>query len=345
MKKSIFKAYWLVALTICMLASCTSQKEEIETNNTTPNEIVARKNVRSRSTLPPVSDIYDLPAYIGALHNASMYAFVEYAEENGLNPYVEDGFSNEMVETFAHNYVTSNLCAVYDFIDVDMEVSTHQIEEFTNGIIAIISNETNVNNINDMLQDYASQYYELHSIEAENTLIFEVLRCIAISSNVLWGSEWDFTQLCFDYSYFPQFISRSIDIDNSGNNNNNNNTSNGSNQPKSDEDLKELKEADIEGAKTRADIGFDIGVAVGTPTVGGMIVSGAWGALIGAAVGATIGSIIEYVEQEVEEAAIDIPIDYILPHTYLYQHLFKLRDTNPNKYFELYGNKFEEIFG
>lgn len=38
MKKSIFKAYWLVALTICMLASCTSQKEEIETNDTNPNK-------------------------------------------------------------------------------------------------------------------------------------------------------------------------------------------------------------------------------------------------------------------------------------------------------------------
>ena len=77
MKKRIFKAYWLVALTICMLASCTSLKEEIETNNTTPNEIAARKNVRTRSTLPPVSDVYDIPAYIGALHNASIYAFTE----------------------------------------------------------------------------------------------------------------------------------------------------------------------------------------------------------------------------------------------------------------------------
>ena len=38
MKKRIFKAYWLVVLSICMLASYTSQKEEIETNNTTPNE-------------------------------------------------------------------------------------------------------------------------------------------------------------------------------------------------------------------------------------------------------------------------------------------------------------------
>ena len=77
MKKSMFKAFGLVALAITLMVSCTSQKEEVETINTSSNEIAARKNVRTRSTLPPVLDVYDIPAYIGALHNASIYAFTE----------------------------------------------------------------------------------------------------------------------------------------------------------------------------------------------------------------------------------------------------------------------------
>ena len=249
MKKSIFKAYWLVALTICMLASCTSQKEEIETNNTTPNEIVARKNVRSRSTLPPVSDIYDLPAYIGALHNAGIYAFVEYVNENNLSPYTECDFTDEMIETFVNNYVNTMLTPVLDPFEFNMTVSTNILDLLSAEYNNIINSTSDIDEINIAILERTEDIYGIYGIEDEDAVIYDVIKEIAIATNTLWRLEWNFSQSCFNNPYLRYNNSRSNDNsdnsdnsdngnNNEGNNNEDNNNDENNDDQKSDDDLK-----------------------------------------------------------------------------------------------------------
>ena len=81
MKKSIFKVVFLTTLVLFLAVSCTSPSEE--TTAKAP-AVSNKQKVAKSSALPSVSDVYDLPEYIGALHNAGIYAFVEYVNENNL---------------------------------------------------------------------------------------------------------------------------------------------------------------------------------------------------------------------------------------------------------------------
>lgn len=74
MKKSIFKVGFLTTLILILAVSCTSPTEETTAKMPVVNN---KQEVANSSALPDVSDVYDLPEYIGALHNAGIYAFVD----------------------------------------------------------------------------------------------------------------------------------------------------------------------------------------------------------------------------------------------------------------------------
>ena len=341
MKKSIFKAYWLVALTICMLASCTSQKEEIETNNTTPNEIVTRKNVRSRSTLPPVSNLYDLPAYIGALHNAGIYAFVEYVNENNLSPYTECDFTDEMIETFAQNYVIEHLCDFEYLCDFDIELDTNILSAYGILLDSILSCDMEVADINNCIDEATADFYAEYAIVSPDDIIYEVVKEITKATNTLWGEEWDFEQQSFIFPY-STFAGRSIETgDASGENTNDPEREEEDSEEEKKKDQQELKKADLGGAIMGGIKGAKIGVNAGIATGGGAVITGAWGALIGAAVGAVGASILEHVTQEIVEEAKIIEPENVYQNTYLYDYLLRLQHINPTKYQELFGGKFD----
>ena len=338
MKKSIFKAYWLVALTICMLASCTSQKEEIETNNTTPNEIVARKNVRSRSTLPPVSDIYDLPAYIGALHNAGIYAFINYVNENNLSPFTECEFTDEMIETFAQNYVIEHLCDFEYLCDFDIELDTNILTAYGMLLDSILSYDMSVADINNCIEGATADFYAEYTIVSPNDIVYEVIKEITKASNTLWGEEWDFEQESFIFPY-SNITSRSIEAPSSNDNDNNDNNGNNNNQESEEEKKKnqeQLKKADKTGAKEGAEVGITLGAIGGFGSAVG-------GCALGAAIGGLVYSAVEFVIQSSETKALQMESEQVIPNSYLHRHLRFLHETEPVKYNNLYGNKFDSI--
>lgn len=324
MKKSIFKVGFLTTLILILLVSCTSPSEE--TSAKLP-ALTNKQKVANSSALPDVYEVYDIPAYIGALHNASIYAFVDYVQENNLSPYEVGGLTEAMIDTFAMNYVNSMLSPLFEQFEINDSVHTDIFDMLCMEYNNIINSTSDVDEINLAILERTEYVYGCFGVQDEDIVIYDVIKEIAIATNVLWGSEWDYTIPMFEMSYSAS--------SNEGAENDN---------MKSEDDVRELKEADIDGAINGAEVGLEIGIAAGTPTLAGAIVSGAWGALIGAAVGATIGSIIECIEQEIEETAISISSETVLPGSYLYQHLSYLRVTHPNKYYELYGNKFEEIF-
>lgn len=335
MKKRIFKAYWLVALTICMLASCTSQKEEIETNNTTPNEIVARKNVRSRSTLPPVSDIYDLPAYIGALHNAGIYAFIDYVNANNLSPFIECDFTDDMIEEFAEIYTMEHLEQYTCLLEVEVtDTDSCLLSSFGELLTNIIMENQDVESINNLILEQSEDFYTHNSIEASNRFVYNTIKEIALATNRLWGCEWDYTQPSFTNP--DPNVAYSSENNNDSNNNDNNNNDNNDNNQKTDDEIRELKIADIAGAVEGAIEGAITGV-------GGGLAGMATGAVLMGVRQAVKASIIIYIAQELVEHATIMRAEFIIPNTYMYYMLVNYQATNPEEFYSAFGNKYDNI--
>jgi hypothetical protein len=84
-----------------------------------------------------------------------------------------------------------------------------------------------------------------------------------------------------------------------------------------------------------------VGIKAGIATGGGVVVTGAWGALIGAAVGAVASSVKEYVVQEMVEVSKLIQPEDVIHDTYLYEFLLQLQQTDPEKYQKLFDGKFD----
>lgn len=313
MKKSIFNVVFSTALILILAVSCTSPSEEIPANLPAINN---KQRVASYSTLPSVSDVYDLPAYIGALHNASMYAFVEYVNDNNLSPYEVGGLTNAMIDTFAYNFVASNLFPILENLEATITVSDDILKILENEIIVVIDSLNDENEINNNIQERVDYIYNSFGIEGDNLIVYDVITEVTMATNVLWGNEWDFTTPVFEKPYYD-----------SSNNNNG----------KSEEQVRDLKKADIYGAINGAIKGGKCLGSFAGP------VGAAWGVVIGAATGAVAASIVEYIVQDIVECAMYIPVNSVTPNTYLYDYLQTLHLTNPNKYYVLFGNRFDSV--
>ena len=319
MKKSIFKVGFLTTLVLILMVSCTSPAEE------TPAKLPAVSNkqkVANSSTLPDVYDVYDIPAYIGALHNASIYAFVDYVHENNLSPFEVGGFTDGMIDTFAYNFVESNLLPVLENFEPTIEVSTIILDALEDEIMFAYDSVNGVDEINYEIQERVDYLYEVFAIEGDGVLVYDAIKEIAIATNMLWGRNWDFTTPIFE---IPDYAS---DNDNEGEENN---------DEKSEEEMRELKKADITGAVSGAWNGAEWGAEIAGP------MGAVWGAIIGASAGAVVASIVEYVAQEVVECATCMSVEYINQDTYLYNYLLTLHHTNPSKYYALFGDKFDAV--
>ena len=318
MKKSIFKVGFVTTLILILAVSCTSPAED--TTSKLP-AVSNKQKVFSNPTLPYVSDVGDIPAYIGALHNASIYAFVDYVNENGLNPYEEGGFTEAMIDTFANQYVITRLLPIRDNFSVNAYIDYNLVYQYTGEIVSFLDDYSYY--FDDHVQEYTRQYCENYQIYDDDSIVYSVIKEVAIATDKLWGCEWDFSERCFEDSYIYFESSESEE-----------------GEEKTEEDQKELKKADIYGAAGGCVEGVKIGVKVGIATGGGAVITGAWGALIGAAVGAVSASILEYVAQEMVEVAKIIEPEYVYQNTYLYDYLLRLQHRDYAKYQELFGGKF-----
>lgn len=318
MKKSIFKVGFLTTLILILLVSCTSPSEE--TSAKLP-ALTNKQKVANSSALPDVYEVYDIPAYIGALHNASIYAFVDYVHENNLSPFEVGGLTEAMIDTFAMNYVNSMLSPLFEQFEINDSVHTDIFDMLCMEYNNIINSTSDVDEINIAILERTEYVYGCFGVQDEDMVIYDVIKEIAIATNVLWGRNWDFMTPIFE---IPDYAS---DNDNEGEENN---------DEKSEEDMRELKKADISGAVEGAIEGAVEGGRFGW-------ITGAWGAVGGAALGATIASIKEWVAQEMEEAAVYMGVDYVVPNSYLYNYLLMLKQTNPEQYYDLYGDKFDCI--
>ena len=319
MKKSIFKVVFLTTLILILTVSCTSPTEE--TSAKLP-VLTDKQKVANSSALPNVYDVYDIPAYIGALHNAGIYAFVDYVQENNLSPYEVGGLTEAMIDTFAMNYVDSLLLPILDQFEPNISVSTIVLDVLSLEYSTIIDSISNIEEINNVIQERTEYVYGCFGVQDEDMVIYDVIKEIAIATNVLWGRNWDFTIPIFE---IPDYAS---DNDNEGEENN---------DEKSEEEMRELKKADIRGAITGAWDG-----AIGGAEIAGPM-GAVWGAIIGASAGAVVASIAEYVAQELVECATRMSVEYINQDTYLYNYLLTLRHTNPSKYYALFGDKFDAV--
>ena len=320
MKKSIFKVGLLTTLILILAVSCTSSAED--TTSQLP-AVSNKQRVFSNPSLPYVSDVNDIPAYIGALHNASIYAFVEYVNENGLNPYEEGGFTEAMIDTFANQYVITRLLPIRDNFSVNTYyIDYNLINLYTEEVVSFLDDYSYY--FDDHVQEYTRQYCEYNLMVDNDSIVYSVIKEVAIATDRLWSCEWDFSQRCFDGSYMYFESSESEE-----------------GEEKTEEEQKELKKADIYGAAGGCIEGAKIGVKVGVATGGGAIITGVWGALIGAAVGAVSASILEYVAQEMVEVAKIIEPEDVYQNTYLYDYLLQLQNKDYAKYQELFGGKFD----
>lgn len=320
------KSFIFSLITTCMLTfvvSCSSPIDELGVSKSM--ETAARKTTHTSNSLslPPVDDLCDLPAYIGALHNASVYAFVDYVQVNNLSPYEIGGLTEAMIDTFAAHYVNSMLVPVLGQFELDnIEVSTGVYDALGLEYIAIINSISDVEEINNAIQEQTIYVYESLGVRTEDMPIYDAIKEIATATNVLWGCDWDFSQRCFDCPYI-------------------NAANNAEEEPRTEEDQKELKKADIDGAINGAVEGAVVGIKAGIATGGGVVVTGAWGALIGAAVGAVASSVKEYVVQEMVEVSKLIQPEDVIHDTYLYEFLLQLQQTDPEKYQKLFDGKFD----
>lgn len=327
MKKSIFKVGFLTTLVLILAVSCTSPSEE--TSAKLP-ALTNKQKVANYSTLPDVYDVYDIPAYIGALHNASIYAFVDYVHENNLSPFEVGGFTDGMIDTFAYNFVESNLLPVLENFEPTIEVSTMILDALEDEIMFAYDSVNGVDEINYEIQERVDYLYEVFAIEGDGVLVYDAIKEIAMATNMLWGRDWDFTTPIFE-NPDPDYASVADD--------------NGENsEAKSKEDQDKLKKADVEGAIEGAIKGAITLAGVGGVTGAGMIVTAVWGAVLGAASGAVEGSVMEYVRQEVTTNAQIMNVEYVIPDTYLYNYVYMLRMTNFEEYERLFGDKFEPLF-
>ena len=74
MKKSIFKVGFLTSLILILLVSCTSVKDEVPVNTLTISS-----NQKNNDFYIP-RDLREVPACVGALHNAGVVAFARYVQ-------------------------------------------------------------------------------------------------------------------------------------------------------------------------------------------------------------------------------------------------------------------------
>lgn len=327
MKKSIFKVVFLTTLILILTVSCTSPTEE--TSAKLP-VLTDKQKVANSSALPNVYDVYDIPAYIGALHNAGIYAFVDYVQENNLSPYEVGGLTEAMIDTFAMNYVDSLLLPILDQFEPNISVSTIVLDVLSLEYSTIIDSISDIEEINNVIQERTEYVYGCFGVQDEDMVIYDVIKEIAIATNVLWGRDWDFTTPIFE-NPDPDYASVADD--------------NGENsEVKSKEDKDKLKKADVNGAIEGAIKGAITLAGVGGVTGAGMIVTAVWGAVLGAASGAVAGSVMEYVRQEVTTNAQIMNVEYVIPDTYLYNYVYMLRMTNFEEYERLFGDKFEPLF-
>ena len=316
MKKSISKVVFLTTLILILTVSCTSPTEE--TSAKLP-VLTDKQKVANSSALPNVYDVYDIPAYIGALHNASIYAFVDYVQENNLSPYEVGGLTEAMIDTFAMNYVDSLLLPILDQFELNITVETEILDYLNNEYCAIIGSMSDVDEINFSIQERTKYLYGCFGVENDDILAYDVVKEIALATNVLWGSEWDFTQRFFEE---PDYVDSNEGDDDD--------------EPeKTEEEIRELKMADVSGAL----IGIVEGVVKGWS---GGIAGVAVGILYEGITGAIQSSVIVYIAQEIVEVAKEMPAEYIEQDTYLYDYLLHLRNFNYTTYCELFGNKFDE---
>lgn len=324
MKKSIFKVGFLTTLILILTVSCTSPSEE--TTAKVP-AVSNKQKVANSSALPSVSDVYDLPEYIGALHNAGIYAFVEYVNENNLSPYTESEFTHEMIETFAQNYVVEHLGEFEYIYDFDIELNANTMTAYGELLDSILSLDVEIADINNYIEDATNEFYAEYVIDSPNDIVYEIVKEIAKATNILWGEEWDFEQQSFILPY-SIFAGRR-----SANDDNNNQESEQNKKEKQDR----LTKADVAGAEEGAKMGTSIGSSVGF-----------YGAVVGCAIGTAVGAIVysveEFVKQDSEATALRLEADQIIPNTYLYNYLRYLQAVHPEKYYSLYGNKFDNIF-
>lgn len=326
MKKSIFKVGFLTTLILILAVSCTSPKEEVD------EKVYAISSKQKVNYVDFPGNMYELPSYIGALHNASIYEFAAYVRQSQLNPFELDGFSDDMIEAFAYDYLEDRLLPFLENLDTYVEADTIALNMFGNALLCCALDTIDVDYVNASIIELADQYYDIYELGYydEEIIAFETIRYIAMATNMLWGRDWDFTTPIFE-NPDPNYMAN---LDSGGDDNSEDDEA--EKKRKEKEDQEKLKQADIQGAIDGAIHGASEGGKFGW-------IAGAWGAVAGAALGATVASIKEWVHQEMEEAALYMEVDYVVPNSYLYNYLLMLQQTDPGRYEDLYEGKFDDI--
>lgn len=294
------KNLFLPILVAFLLISCKDKSSEL-------NQSATRFK-----TLPFIEST--LSEDMAQLHNQGIYDFCAFIASEGITPFDDGLFTDNVIQTFVQNFVQDNLNAddyIEDYCENVAVVVSH-LTIFQDEIFGIYSNQDlSVDDMDDAIIEWTT-YYCGNVIGDEET-VFHLAGGVARGTNFLWGTEWDFDE----HPLIPETYQQAV------------NDSTSEEQEK--EDQQKLKMADLSGA-----IGGAVGGASG----------GIEGVLLGALGGAIAASLNEYIQQQLDKVAIVMPeddVNDISPHSYFYVYLTSKFELDPSDFYEHYGHKFDAI--
>jgi hypothetical protein len=295
----------LPLLAMFILIGCSDKSSDITQN-------VGKKKTRSLLNESSLSEDF------GNLHNQGVLEFCSYVEEQGINPFDEGVFTDALISDFVDEFVEQNLILEnYEDILVDeVIIDENKLHNYKSQIFQLFDSNMSVEEVNLAIDMLLRNYTEDESTQAGELPIIVAITGIAKATNTLWRQDWDPTYHPFipdDLQYTAADTTTSTD------------------QEEENEELRELAKADVAGAISGGVSGF-------------LTTWTAQGALLGALVGAVSASITEKVMQDVDLVAMRIDegdIPNVNANSYFYNYLHVLRESNPDIYYQKYGEKFE----
>lgn len=294
---------------------------------------------------------YELAHLIGEWHNESMYAFIDYLRDNDLNPYTACGLSDEMIHDFMSEYMryrfeeNQHLMDEW-FMNEPIEFDIDQMWQINQELFSLVQHSDNYESLDSDIRYYMDVLIS-DSPSPQMELLYAIIGNVALKSNVLWSAEWDWRAqtlipdelaYCLDYAEGEGGEGGDGDGDNSQDSEND--------KSKEEQKQDKIKQADIEGAVVGAIVGAVEGAGIGAVTGGGAVVTAVWGAVLKSASEAANNSAIAALITTLDEVAqyvYEEDVTLIEKNSYMWQYLRNIHMENPERFYDLYGDKFNEV--
>lgn len=304
---------------------------------------------------------YELAHLIGEWHNESMYAFIDYLRDNDLNPYTACGLSDEMIHDFMSEYMryrfeeNQHLMDEW-FMNEPIEFDIDQMWQINQELFSLVQHSDNYESLDSDIRYYMDVLIS-DSPSPQMELLYAIIGNVALKSNVLWSSEWDWraqTLIPDELAYCLDYAEGEGGEGNEGAEDDDNNGEGTSGEGEDSEGTKNpnqekqdaIIQADIAGAIGGAIKGAVEGALGGSTTGPVVVLVAAGGAIIEASIDGAAASIAAAIVAEMNDMAKYIyeeDVTIIENNSYMWQYLRNVYVENPSRFYDLYGNKFDQI--